>query len=335
VADLAARLGLPRVPLLDGLVAVERIDQVGAKGELWVKREDRCGRPYGGNKVRKLELLLGAAQHHDRGIITFGAAGSHHALAAAIFGRQVGVPVHVFLCPQLDTPHARRQLARTAATATSTTAWEHPLQAVWLAARRSAVTGRAPSKGPMWVGPGGSSPLGVVGSMGLGLELAQDVHAGRMPAPDRVVVPLGSGGTAAGLALGLALGGLSAEVVAVRVVPWLLAGPLSLRVLVARARALLRREGLLVPSPVPIRVRGDQYGDGYGHPSAAGEAATVIAAAHGLTLEPTYSAKAFAAALDEAERPGRTLFVATASSIPDPNEPPPIPDGLERLLRGR
>jgi len=35
-------------------------------------------------------------------------------------------------------------------------------------------------------------------------------------------------------------------------------------------------------------------GDGYGYPSAAGEAARALAAAHGLALDSTYGAKAFA-----------------------------------------
>ena len=39
----------------------------------------------------------------------------------------------------------------------------------------------------------------------------------------------------------------------------------------------------------------DGLGAGYGHPSAAGERARVLAADHGLTLDPTYGAKAFAA----------------------------------------
>ena len=38
-------------------------------------------------------------------------------------------------------------------------------------------------------------------------------------------------------------------------------------------------------------------GAGYGHPSPAGERARLIAAEHGLRLDPTYGAKAFAVLL--------------------------------------
>ena len=63
---------------------------------------------------------------------------------------------------------------------------------------------------------GGSSALGSVGWVGGGLEIAAQVAAGELPTPDRIYVALGSGGTAAGLLVGLRLAGLPSEVVAVR-----------------------------------------------------------------------------------------------------------------------
>src|SRR5256885_1804915 len=50
---------------------------------------------------------------------------------------------------------------------------------------------------------GGSTPLGTLGHVNAALELAEQVAAGALPEPAAVVVPLGSGGTAAGLLLGL------------------------------------------------------------------------------------------------------------------------------------
>ena len=62
---------LPRVPLCDAptpLEAAPRIaERLGEKssgramGGLWVKRDDLTSTVYGGNKVRKLEFLLGEA----------------------------------------------------------------------------------------------------------------------------------------------------------------------------------------------------------------------------------------------------------------------------------
>jgi hypothetical protein len=72
---------------------------------------------------------------------------------------------------------------------------------------------------PYFIGPGGSSPLGTLGYAAAALELAEQVHAGVLPEPAAIYVPLGSGGTAAGLLLGARLGGLASRVCAVRVRP--------------------------------------------------------------------------------------------------------------------
>ena len=55
---------------------------------------------------------------------------------------------------------------------------------------------------PYVLRPGGSSPLGCVGYVEAAAELAEQVRAGDLPAPSHIVVALGSGGTAAGLAAG-------------------------------------------------------------------------------------------------------------------------------------
>ena len=59
-------------------------------GALWVKRDDRSSELYGGNKVRKLELLLGAARDAGKSrVVTLGAVGSHQVVATAIYGAPV------------------------------------------------------------------------------------------------------------------------------------------------------------------------------------------------------------------------------------------------------
>ncbi|MGV7969545.1 pyridoxal-phosphate dependent enzyme, partial [Mycobacterium kansasii] len=62
---------------------------------------------------------------------------------------------------------------------------------------------------PYLLPAGGSAPLGVVGYVEAALEIAAQVEAGALPAPASVVVAVGSGGTVAGLHLGLALAGLT------------------------------------------------------------------------------------------------------------------------------
>ena len=74
---------------------------------MWVKREDRAGTVYGGNKVRKLEWLLGDALEIGGDVLSIGAVGSHHLLATAVYGSRQGIHVHGVVTPQPDHPHVR------------------------------------------------------------------------------------------------------------------------------------------------------------------------------------------------------------------------------------
>ena len=54
---------------------------------LAVKRDDLASTVYGGNKLRKLEHLLGDAKAKGkRRLVTMGAVGSHQVVATALFG---------------------------------------------------------------------------------------------------------------------------------------------------------------------------------------------------------------------------------------------------------
>jgi D-cysteine desulfhydrase len=120
--------------------------------------------------------------------------------------------------------------------------------------------------------------------------------AGQCPAaPDAIVAPLGRGGTVAGLLLGLAALEWPTRVIAVRVAPRVVANRWRVMWLGQAAARLLADHDIRIPhpaSPIPLTVVNG-LGRGYGHATPAGESARALAAEHGLTLDPTYSAKAF------------------------------------------
>ena len=100
-----------------------------------------------------------------------------------------------------------------------------------------------------WVVPaGGSSWLGTIGFVNAGLELAEQVLAGKIDCPDRVYVATGTLGTAAGLGLGLAAAGLGTEVHAVRVSHTSIANEEILHRLVAKTAKMMRLRDETVPS---------------------------------------------------------------------------------------
>ncbi len=299
---------VPFTPLADGLpTPVERLGE-----RLWVQRDDLTALAdggYGGNKVRKFELTLPVAVRRGGPVLTAGATGSHHVLAATTYARRLGLEVEAVVYPQPATDDARRTAAALAALGgVAITAVASPyLMPAALAARLAALAPRSPYL--LW--PGASTPLGALGHVSAGLELVDAFAAAGDDEPDDVVVALGSGGSAVGLAVGLALGGWRrARVQAVRAADRVVTNRAALAPLMAGTLALLAAGGAVVPPP-RWRIDGRWFGRGYGHPTTAGEEATGRARELGLTLEPTYTAKAFAAALDGVARGRRVVFVQT------------------------
>jgi D-cysteine desulfhydrase len=259
-------------------------------GALWVKREDLNGPAFGGNKLRALEFLLprlGAT------VVTMGGYGSTWCAALARTAADTGRRAEVALFPQPWNVAVAGALA-----ATSRYAGVHLARSRWRlpGAVRRAWKGACRHARPNWLAAGGAEPHGVLGSVNAGLEFCRQVAAGAMPPPDAVVVPLGSGGTAAGLLLGFWLGGMDTEVCAVGVTdPWF-ANRQRVLWLARRTGRLLRRLGCeLRPGAARLRVLGGHLGAGYGHPTVTGEAARAVFAEAGLTVDSTYGAKACAA----------------------------------------
>jgi len=149
-----------------------------------------------------------------------------------------------------------------------------------------------------WIPGGGAHPRAVAGHVLAGLELATQVA----DPPDAIVLPLGTGGTAAGVSLAVGALGWPTRIVGVRVAPRIVANRWRTTWLAHAARRLLARHGIRLPPPasrIPLMLV-DGVGAGYGHPSPEGEAARRLASQHGLALDPTYGAKAFAFLLQRA-----------------------------------
>ena len=138
-----------------------------------------------------------------------------------------------------------------------------------------------------------------------------------MPQPKFVVVPLGTGGTAAGLALAFAIAERPVVVVGARVVPRIVARIGRVRSLAhATAKLIERVSGARVPRVKPSMITIDQsvFGGAYGRATAAGdEAAGQARETAAITLDGTYSAKALAGALRLASD-SPTLFWLTFDS---------------------
>jgi len=190
-------------------------------------------------------------------------------------------------------------------------------------------------RGRTWIGAGGSSALGSLGYVACGLELAAQIAAGACPRFDDLYAALGSQGTVAGLLVGLRLGGVMARVVGVQVVDRVVCSRAgTLRLARRTARLLAQRARTPVPfSPGEFVYEPRFFGGAYGVASLEAEAAVLRARDAGLSLETTYTGKAFAALLADAAAGhlrGRTvLFLDTFSSAPIPASVSSAPFGVD------
>jgi D-cysteine desulfhydrase len=253
---------------------------------LWLKREDLTG----GNKVRGLEFLLAGAPPRSV-FVTIGAAGSSHCLATARCAKSQGYRTAVATFPQPETDVSRAVAAATGATANLVVRATSVVTLPWAVLRAWRAAHHLGRGTPHWIPGGGADPRAVIGHFLATLELGSQLDA----PPDAIVVPLGTGGTAAGIALGVAWLGWSTDVVAARVASRLVANRWRTLRLARKTAALIRRAGIefSVPrSAIRVRVVG-AMGKGYGHPTPEGERARSLAAEYGLRLDPTYGAKAF------------------------------------------
>ena len=265
---------------------------------LWLKREDRAATPGGGNKVRGLEFLL-AGVPSGAVFVTAGGTGSTHCLCTAVHAGALGHRTVLAQFRQPDTVESRAVATACARRAALIVHARGPatLPLAVLSAWRHA----GPLGAPRWIPGGGAHPRAVVGQFLAGLELASQVAE----PPDSIVLPLGTGGTAAGVALAVVALGWPTRVVGVRVAPAVVANRARTWWLAYRAGRLLAARGIRIPhlaSRFPLSVVVDGLGRGYGHPTPEGEAARRLASEHGLTLDPTYGAKAFAHVMQPARR---------------------------------
>ncbi|WP_229054922.1 1-aminocyclopropane-1-carboxylate deaminase/D-cysteine desulfhydrase [Aeromicrobium sp. Leaf350] len=302
---------LPHVALGTRPTPVRRLEGWG--GEVWLKDESVFGDgDWGGNKVRKLEWIIPEAHRRGRRtLFTVGGIGTHWGLAAALYGREHGLRTVLGLVDQPVDDHVRDQLHRLEASG----ALVHRYPSVGrlkLAAPGLLWRHREGLRLPYYLPAGGSSPVGTLGYVDAGLEIAEQVRSGALPEPAVVVTAVGSAGTAAGLTVGLALGGLSSQVLGIVVND---AFRLDAEVVATLANGtveLLQRRGATIDHVVhesDLTTTDAYLGQTYGATTPEGVAALESARADGLELEPVYTAKAFAAVRDVASRTAGPVLV--------------------------
>jgi D-cysteine desulfhydrase len=314
------RNAVPWRPLVHAPTPVEpcRSAWIGREG-LFHKRDDRVSPLYGGNKIRRFEFLLADAERRGaRSLVTSGGLASTQMMATVLFGRRLGFEVHAVLFDQPVTSFARRAIL------TGVTAGGHLVHGggyLSTALRGLGLHRRA--ERPYLILPGASSPLAILGYVDAMLELGEQVRRGEVPRPDLVVVPAGSGGTLAGLAIGAAILRWPTVVTGVRITQLYACNQATIRWLIEATVRFLRRHGgaRLRLGEARFALHHGAIGGGYGHPTPeAVEAIPEVERLIGVPGEVTYSGKGLAGlrALCREHPEATVLYWHTLSSVTPP-----------------
>ncbi|HEY6003402.1 MAG TPA: D-cysteine desulfhydrase family protein [Anaeromyxobacter sp.] len=287
-----------RVPLARLPTPLEPSPRLGAELgiELLYKRDDLTGLELSGNKARKLELLVAEAEAEGADtLVTCGGIQSNHCRATAFAAAKRGLSSVVVLRvpdpsrpPSLEANSLLDALAGAELRFVSHQGYARRAEVMASIAEELRAAGRRPYVIP----EGGSSALGSLGYALAVSELRDQLPGSWREGPVAIAYAAGSGGTGAGIEMG------------VRLAAWSGARPLGFAVCndaayfvrtIAALCAEARRRWPAIPA-VPeaeIAVDGGFIGPGYAQATAEGLALIRRAArADGVLLDPVYTGKA-------------------------------------------
>jgi D-cysteine desulfhydrase len=301
----------PRIPLAQTptpLQPLNRLQQQLGGPRIWLKRDDLTGSTLSGNKVRKLEFIAARAQAQGYdALITCGGIQSNHCRATALLAAQMGWRCHLILrgVPEAgECANGNQLLDELSGCSIS----YHPpreyfsqhAQLFETAAQDLIKAGHKPLSIPT----GGSDGHGIWGYIAACDELKTDFAEHGID-PRAIVTATGSGGTQAGLTVGVGLCEINAAVYGVAVCDdeqyfkakvsadirdWEQKYPGQSRGLIVDDQVLLER----------IHVIDGYVGEGYGIASdEVIDTIRLVASTEGVVLDPVYSGKAFNGLLKE------------------------------------
>ena len=286
---------------------------LGSRARVFVKRDDSTGLALGGNKARKLEILVGDAMVSGCDtLITCGGPQSNHARMTAGAARRMGL--HPVLVLDGDDPGSRQ----------GNLLLDHLLGAdiIFSGERDSgdmlaevAESLKKKGKKPYIIPLGGSNPLGAIGYISCIEETVGQIESLGI-SPVALYAATGSCGTIAGLILGKLLFDAPFRIVGEAVSPSAAvkeerAMKLTLEtaeLLKSRAAGqpdLLKKLQTVTPESVRASfvIVDDQVGEGYGKPTLQCiEAILLLARNEGILTDPVYTSKALAGMVSDIRR---------------------------------
>ncbi len=326
---------IPRIQLAQTPTPVLKLERLSGRlgVELWVKRDDLTGLLESGNKVRKLEFLIGEALAHGADtLITCGTLQSNCCRTVAAVSARLGLRAVLALKgPRPGVYDGNLLLDKLLGAELRYCTDEEWAKIDDVLADLEAGV-RARGRRPYVIPESGATVVGALGYMSCAHEIVQQTRHGA-PDFDTIVITAFSGGSQAGLLMGKQLTGLRAEIVSVAVA-W--EADEVRRYVGGLIEQAARRYRLGVAPPKEVRVIDGYQGEGRGRIGEDTLSLVVdLARREGIVLDPVYTAKAFQGLLDQLRQDPRRFgekicFIHTGgifSLFPFRNE-------LSRLLDG-
>ena len=294
---------LPRFPLATLPTplheAVRLRDALGGPDRcprILIKRDDLTGLAFGGNKVRKLEFLVGdALTQGATTLITCGAAQSNHARATAAAAVRSGLRSILVLTTDDPDQAPQGNLLLDCLMGAEVRFISQSADRV-AAMKEVADEVREAGGVPYEIPVGGSNPIGAAGYMTMTIELRDQLDSVAAE-PSWLYFASGSGGTQAGVKVAARLLGMPYGVRGILDSPD--SPEFRQRMLDAAHGAAALAGSDLRLSPDEMQAIDGYYGAGYAIPTLEADAAIVLLArTEAIFLDPVYSAKAMSALLD-------------------------------------
>jgi len=269
---------------------LERLTAELGGPELWIKRDDLTGHAFGGNKIRKLEYLIADAQANEADtLVTAGAVQSNHCRQTAGAAARFGMDCVLVLESHGTDEQTGNVLLDLLFGAEITWAQDRDLKE----ALQETFDSVAQSKRTPYLVPfGGSNPIGSAGYVeAMGEFLDQGIEI------DRIITPVTSGGTLAGLLAGAQIHGFEGQITAIRIGRYE-GSVLEKLAKHAKETAVLFGEQIEV-DPNEIDVREAYMAPGYAVlTDLERDAITTFARLEGILLDPVYTGRTAGGMLD-------------------------------------